>query len=102
MVGDTKAVIAGHHLLEGFNAVVFELHNFSTSRTDQVVVMPAWSCRLIAYAALSKATPSGESSLRQEFDGPRNRCIADPRVLFLDLVVELLGTDMTPFLEKSM
>jgi hypothetical protein len=66
-----------------------------------MVVVPARFCGLIEHAALSKTSPSGEPGLRQEFDGPRNRGVADPRVFFLDLVVEFLGTDMTLFLEKS-
>ena len=80
MTTGREAVRAVDRLLGLFHGFIVELHDFSASRADKVVVVVVLVGVLEAPRPLVRACPAGKTRLRKKLDGAEDRCLPDCRV----------------------
>ena len=88
-MGDLETVTLGNPLLKGFERRVLEFNNLSAVEADQVIVVASFGGGLISCLAILEFPPGGETQLGQKLEGAVNGNVADLRVGFNDLGIDL-------------
>ena len=95
MMGNLKAVTLGNPPLEGFEGLVLELNNFSATQTDQVIVVASFRSRFVSRLPILKFSSSGQTQPGQKLESAVNGDIADSRVGFGHLGINLCETPVS-------
>lgn len=101
MVGDLKPVTLGNPLLKGFKRWVLELNNLPAIETDEVIVVGSFRRGFIPRLPVLKFSPGGQTQPGQKLEGAVNGDVADFRVGFSHLGINLCETLMSGGIQED-
>lgn len=95
---DDEPILGRHFLLEPLDFAIFELHNLSAARTDQVIMVSLMG-DVVVLGLRTEMSCLRDACLAKEIQCAIDGRQAEMRVLFRELVVHRLGGDV--FLAKE-
>ena len=96
-----EAVLLGQLLLQLFDAGIVDLHDLAAGLADDMVVMTVGSGHFVAGDAVAEVDLCRHTGITQEFERPVDGGLADARVQFLDMLIELLQRVVAGELKKG-
>ncbi len=101
MIGNVKGVFSGNGSLQGFNLVIFKFNDLTAFRTDQMIMMIRIAGGFITGKSVSETPKGSESGFSKEFHCTVGGGKTNTGSSFLDLTIDLFGTDVTAVLKKG-
>jgi len=92
MMGSLKTVTLGNPLLKGFKSRILELNDLSATEADEVVMVGSIGSRFVSRFPILKFSSSGQTKPGQKLEGAVHGNIADFRVGFSNLGINLCET----------
>ena len=92
MVERLKTVAVGDGVLEGFEGFVFKFDDFAAIEADQVIMVASFRSRFVSRLPILEFSSVGQTQPGQELEGTVNGDVADFRVGFGDLGINLCKT----------
>lgn len=93
---DGEAVAGGHLFLKAFDVAVFELHDLSTVRADEVIVV-AFMRDVVVLGLRAEVPRLRQAGFAKEIERAINRGQSQVRIFSSQLVVEIFCGDMFLF-----
>jgi len=91
----------GDSVLKGFECLILEFNNLSTIQADQVIVMGPLRSGLISGLSVSEFSLGGQAEASEELQGAIDGDVADFRVCFGDLRINLCKVLVSGGIEKD-
>ena len=101
MVRDPEPMTPGDSVLKGFECLILEFNNLSTIQADQVIVMGPLRSGLISGLSVSEFSLGGQAEASEELQGAIDGDVADFRVCFGDLRINLCKVLVSGGIEKG-
>ena len=96
-----ETVLLGQLLLQLFDAGIVDLHDLAAGLADDMVVMTVGSGHFVAGDAVAEVDLCRHTGITQEFERPVDGGLADARIQFLDMLIELLQRVVAGELKKA-
>lgn len=97
MIDGSKVVLLANKILVPFYRVISEFYNPAARDTDQMIVMIMSKHIFIAHRALTTEALLHEAALDKEWEGPVDGGTGDELALSAEMLVELVGAEMTSY-----
>jgi hypothetical protein len=89
MMGSLKSVTLGDSILEGLKSLILEFNNLPAVQADQMVMMPSFRNRFISGLPVPKFSLGGQAETGEKFQGAVYSNIANFRIDFGNLSIDL-------------
>ena len=89
MMRGLKSVTLGNSILEGLKSSILKFDNLSAIQTDQMIMMPSFRNRLISGLSVTEFSLTGQAETGEELQGAVYGSIANFRICFSDLGINL-------------
>jgi len=101
VVRDPELMTSGDSGLKGFECLILEFDNLSAVQTDQVVVMTSLESGFIPGLSVNKFSLGCQAEASEELQGTIDGDIADFRISFSDLCINLCKVLVSGGIEKD-